>query len=334
MATNAKWRRAGVGVLFLLLATPLRAQKPELQTDPEFRLRRTVDVVSVDVAVTDARGNYLGDLKRENFRVLEDGTERPITNFASSEAPALVLVLVETGPAVYMIQQQHLGATRTLLEGLGAQDWVAFATYGQAPRVQQIFTQQKSEVLSAMRGMGFSAGASEVFFFKSLSTVLDWLEPVPGRKSLVVLTTGLDTEQPRRREALAEKLRASDVVVYPIALGGSLRSFRKAKRPDMDEGTSLSFAQADRDLREIARLTGGHAYFPKRAQDFSGVYREISSAVRQTYNLGFAPAARDGQFHKIDVQVVDAKGRVIAAGENPKRGYQVRARQGYVAAQQ
>jgi VWFA-related protein len=312
-------------------AAPVSAQKPELQTDPEFRLRRTVDVVSVDVAVTDPRGNFLRDLKRENFRVLEDGAERPITNFASSEAPALVLVLVETSPSVYMIQQQHLGATRTLLEGLGAKDWVALAGYGQAPHVMRIFTQQKEEVLRDLQGMGYSAGTSELYFFKSLSTVLDWLEPVPGRKSLVVLTTGLDTEQPRQWEALGEKLRASEVVVYPIALGGSLREFRKARWPEMDEGTNLSFAQADRDLKEMARLTGGRAYFPKRAQDFSGIYREISSAVRQTYNLGFAPATRDGRFHKIDVQVSDAKGRVLAPSENPKRGYQIHARQGYLA---
>jgi hypothetical protein len=81
----------------------------------------------------------------------------------------------------------------------------------------------------------------------------------------------------------------------------------------------------------MARLTGGRAYFPKRAQDFSGIYREISSAARLTYNLGFAPAARDGQFHKIDVQVLDAKGRVMAPAENSKRGYQIHARQGYLA---
>ena len=269
-------------LLLVLMPAAVGAQKPELQTDTEFRMRRTVDVVNVDVGVTDARGNYLRDLKRENFRVLEDGAERPITNFASSEAPALVLLLVETGPAVYMIQQQHLGATRTLLEGLGAQDWVALAAYGQTPRVIRIFTQQKEEVLRDLQGMGFSAGASELYFFRSLSTVLDWLEPVPGRKSLVVLTTGLDTEQPRRWEALAEKLRASDVVVYPIALGGTLRGFRKAKNPEKAEGTQLSFAQADRDLKEMARLTGGRAYFPKRAQDFSGIYREISSSARLT----------------------------------------------------
>jgi VWFA-related protein len=309
-------------------------QRPELQTDPEFRLRRTVDLVNVDVGVTDTRGNFLRDLRPGNFRILEDGAERPITNFAASEAPALVLVLVETSPAVYLIQRQHLGAARMLLEGLGAQDWVALAAYDESPRVLRIFTQQREEVLRELGGMRYSLGTSELHFFMSVSTALDWLDPVPGRKSLVVLTTGLDTEQPRRWDALEEKLRSSEVVVYPIALGGSLREYRNTKQPVPDEGANLSFAQADRDLNEMARLTGGRAYFPKRAQDFAGIYREISAAVRLTYNLGFTPSARDGRFHKIDVQVLDAKGRVLAPAENPKRGYQIHARQGYVAPRQ
>ncbi|HEV8384121.1 MAG TPA: VWA domain-containing protein [Candidatus Acidoferrales bacterium] len=321
-------------LLLSALAVPVCAQRPELQTDPAFRLRRTVDLVTVDVVVTDARGNYLGNLKRENFRVLEDGAERPIANFAASEAPALVLVLVETGPAVYLIQQQYLGAARTLLEGLGASDWVGLAAYDQTPRVVRTLTQQKSDVLSSLQMIRYNLGNSELYFFRSLSTALDWLDPIPGRKSLVVLTTGLDTERPRRWEALEEKLRSCEVVVYPIALGGSLRSFRKAKHPEMDEGTGLSFAQADRDLKEIARLTGGRAYFPKRAQDFSGIYRDLSSTVRHQYSLGFTPGARDGRFHQIEVQVLDANGHVLAPAENSKRGYRIRARQGYVAPKQ
>lgn len=324
----------GAFLLFFFLGAPVCAQKPELQTNPEFRLRRTVDLVNVDVGVTDARGNFLRDLKRENFRVLEDGVERPITNFASSEAPALVLVLVETSPAVYLIQGQHLGAARTLLEGLEEKDWVALAAYDQSPRVLRIFTQQREEVLRDLGGMRYSLGTSELYFFKSLATAIDWLDPVLGRKSLVVLTTGLDTEQPRRWDALEVKLRSSEVVVYPVALGGSLREYRKTSQSQTDEGANLSFAQADRDLKEMARLTGGRAYFPKRAQDFAGIYREISAAVRLTYNLGFTPSARDGRFHKIDVQVVDEKGHVLAPTENQKRGYQIYARQGYVAPKQ
>lgn len=318
-------------LLLVLWGAVASAQKPELQTDADFRVRRTVDVVSVDVTVTDARGNFLRDLKRENFRVQEDGAERPITNFASSEAAALVLVLVETSPAVMLIYRQHLSAARVLLEGLGTKDWVALAAYDQAARVMQVFTQQKQDVLRELQGLRFNLGTAELHFFQSVSTALDWLEPLPGRKALVVLTTGLDTEQPRRWDALAEKLRAREVVVFPVALGGSLREFRETKKTAGDETVGLSFEQADRDLNEMARLTGGRAYFPRYAKDFPRIYGEISAAVRHTYNLGFAPGARDGRFHKIDVQVVDEKGRVIAPVENKKRGYHIHARQGYLA---
>ena len=318
-------------VVHVMLAAAVCAQKPELQTGAEFRLRRSVDVVSVDVTVRDARGNFVRDLTRENFRVREDGAERPITNFASSEAPALVLVLVETSPAVMLIHQQHLYAARVLLEGLAAKDWVALAAYDQSARVLQAFTQQKQDVLRELGRLAFHLGTAELHCFQSIGTALDWLDPAPGRKALVVLTTGLDTEQPRRWDALAEKLRAREVVVFPVALGGTLREFRERKKAAGDETAGLSFEQADRDLREMARLTGGRAYFPRNAKDFARIYGEISAAVRHTYNLGFAPGARDGRFHKIDVQVVDAKGRVLAPAENPKRGYQIHARQGYVA---
>ncbi len=303
------------------------------RTEQEPRIRIAVDLVSVDVRVTNARGDFLGDLKRENFRVLEDGAERPITHFASSEEPAMVLVLVETSPAVILIHRQYLAAGRALLDGLAEKDWVALAAYDQSARVVQIFTQDRRDVLTELAGLRFNLGASELYFLQSVSTALDWLQAVPGRKALVLLTTGLDTEQPRQWDGLAEKLRASEVVVFPVALGGTLREFRETKKSAGGETAALSFEQADRDLEEAARLTGGHAYFPKKAKDFESIYREISAAVRHTYNLGFAPVARDGRFHKIDVQIVDAKGRVTAPAENPKRGYQIHARQGYVAPQ-
>jgi len=283
----------------------------------------------VDVAVSDARGNFVRDLKRENFRILEEGVERPITYFAPVETPAMVMVLVETSPAVLLIFRQHVAAVRALLEGLGAEDWVALATYDQSARVVESFTQNRSVIRRELTELPFSLGPAELHFFKSVATALDWLGPVTGRKALVALTTGLDTQQPRQWDTLAEKLRASEVVVFPVALGGSLREFRKTKTPPVDELGQLSFEQADRDLEEMARLTGGRAYFPQNALDFEGIYREISAAVRHTYSLGFAPRARDGKFHHIEVQVVDEKGRVIAPKK--KGGYRVRVRQGYVA---
>ena len=70
-------------------------QPAQSQTAPGFAISVTVPVVSVDVVVTDGNGNYLKDLKKENFRITEDGTVQTITNFAPSEAPITIVLLVE-----------------------------------------------------------------------------------------------------------------------------------------------------------------------------------------------------------------------------------------------
>src|SRR5579862_5752890 len=68
---------------------------PPAQNTPGFSISVTVPVVSVDVVVTDNNGNYLRDLKKENFRISEDGTVQTISNFAPSEAPITMVLLLE-----------------------------------------------------------------------------------------------------------------------------------------------------------------------------------------------------------------------------------------------
>lgn len=288
-----------------------------------------MDVVNVDVSVTDGRGKFLRDLKRENFRVLDDGVEQPITNFAAIDAPAQVLVLVETSPAVYLIHRQHLDAAFALLNGLAAEDAVALATYDAGPRVVLPFSQDKRSLYLALQQLRYNLGSAELKFYESVSTGLDWLGPLPGKKAMVLLTTGLDSSSANRWEVLAEKLRASEIVVFPVALGGDLRDFRPKQGTAASE-IPLSFAEANRTLEEMARLTGGRAYFPKEARAFAGIYAELAAQLRHLYSLGFAPRARDGRYHAIEVQLLDAQGRALgpAAG---KAAHRVYARQGYLA---
>src|ERR1700733_10254170 len=68
---------------------------PQGQQAPGFSISVTVPVVSVDAVVTDNNGNYLKDLKKENFRISEDGTVQTITNFAPSEAPITIVLLLD-----------------------------------------------------------------------------------------------------------------------------------------------------------------------------------------------------------------------------------------------
>src|SRR5271169_431658 len=101
-------RRITLGVLLFTLLCPasdlaLLAQNKDKQPPPPapaeqapgFAISVTVPVVGVDVVVTDNNGNYLTGLKKENFRISEDGTVQTVSNFAPSDAPITIVLLLE-----------------------------------------------------------------------------------------------------------------------------------------------------------------------------------------------------------------------------------------------
>jgi len=308
-------------------------QKPELVPDAAFRVTARVELVNLEVTVADGSGNFVRDLKRENFRILDEGAEQPITHFAPVEAPAQVLLLVETSPAVYLIHRQHLEAAYALLNGLAPDDRVALATYDRAARVALNFTQDKRALERALVGLRYNLGMAQLNLFDAISAALDWLAPVPGKRAIVLLSTGLDSAG-RGWDSLTSKLRSSEVVLYPVALGGDLRDFEGKKKgkaaPDSPQAASLSFAEANRVLEALAQLTGGRAYFPRDGRDFPEIYARIASTLRHQYSLGFPPPARDARVHKIEVQLLDARGRLLAPAGG-RAAYRIAARQGYLA---
>ncbi len=320
----------GLPLLFCLALRAATAQKPE--PEPARPLKAEVERVRVSVSVTDSHGNFVGNLQRENFRILDNGAEQPITNFAPVEAPAQALVVVETSPAVYLIHQQHLEAAYALLDGLASGDEVALATYDQLPHLILPFTQDKAALAHALLGLHYSLGMGDLRLHAALSSAVDWLAQAPGKKAIVLLSTGLDTTQPSDWDALLPKLRATEVTIYPVALGGKLREFKKDAGASATEDSGLSFERANRELESLAEVTGGQAYFPRAAADFAKFYRQIAQALRHQYSLGFTPPARDGQLHSIEVQVLDDRGRLLApAPKRAKSRLRIFARQGYLA---
>lgn len=315
----------------------LRAQEPAQPV--QAGIQATTEIVKIDASVLDRRGNFLSGLAKQQFRVLDDNIEQPVVFFTPVEAPAQVLVLLETSPAVYMISAGHLSAAYALLDGLAPDDQIALVSYAQEPRALLAFTPDKSAFAAALGNIQYMLGMGNLNFFDSISTVIDWLAPVNGKKAILLLTTGLDSSPPERWDALVEKLRSSDVVLFPVALGGTLRQpapkKKKASKTEHKESepseppNPLSFAKANGDLVALAKITGGRAYFPESPDDFVQIYRQIAAALRHQYLVGIAPR-HDGKFHSLTVKVLnDETHSGGASGE--KSEYQVFAREGYLA---
>jgi len=309
---------------FLLIPPALRAQEPAPVPAPAIRL--TIDRVSVGVIVTDAHGQFVGGLHHEDFHVFDNGVEQPITEFAPVDDPAQVLLLIEAGPAVYFLQDTHLYTAGALLDGLSPGDHVALARYAEAPLLLLDFTANKGAAQDALSSVRFNLGFGQLNLSTSLNGVLDGLARVTGKKTVVLLSTGVDTSPSAAIDLLQSRLHSGDVRVLCVSLSAPLRNGKQGTRKQIQQ-VQQDFASADARLLAIADATGGRVFFPQNAKALEETYRQIAQLVRHEYSLAFAPPAADGYVHQIRVTVDSAHGS--NRGKPP--GYRVDHRKAYRA---
>ena len=309
-------RRVAVTLIFpavLYMCCPAAAQEePQKQKKT---IQVSVQRVNVGVVVTDHSGHFVEGLRREDFRVFDNGIEQPLAGFAAIEEPAQVLFLIEAGPAVYLLGKDHIRASDTLLNNLAPNDSVAIASYSNGPELLLSFTSDKPTARFALQNMNFALGFGELNLASSLASTIDWLGASPGKKTLVVLSTGVDTSSPSVWQAIQQKLRTSEVRILGVSLSGDFRKPLKGRKVSAQERKNRTwvkqgFAQADEELREISTTTGGRVYFPTNEKEFDRAYAEIAQLVCHEYSIAFTPPANDGQVHSIEVRVKRLRCRV------------------------
>jgi Ca-activated chloride channel homolog len=307
-------------LLFLLIA----ASNSVGQTQQPPPIRVTVNRVNVGVTVTDSSGHFVEGLRREDFQVFDNDVEQPITDFLSIEDNAQLLLLIESGPAVLFLSKTHLLAADMLLTKLAPADRVAIASYSKVPRLLLDFTPNKAEARSALYGINFSNDFAELNLSSSLTSAIDWLAALAGKKAIVLLSTGVDSSPPEDPQTIQRKLLTSDVRILAVSLAGDIRKPAKkhkklsaqdrANRAEVKEG----LAEADQSLSQLSMLTGGRVYFPANADDFTRAYAEIAQLIRHEYSLAFTPPMADGQLHSLKVKAKHS-------------GYEIDHRQAYLA---
>ena len=303
------FRRLQPGLLFpALLCGCSLAGAQENPQQPKQTIHVSVDRVNVGVIVTDHSGHFVEGLHREDFHVFDNGTEQPLTGFAAIEEPAQVLFLIESGPAVLFLGKNHLHSADSLLKSLAVNDRVAIASYSKEPELLLDFTPDKPAVRLALQNLNFTLGFGALNLTSSLASTIDWLESFRGKKTVVVLSTGVDTSPPERWQAIQQRLRTSDVRILAVSLSGDFRKYPRWRKLSPEERQNRAFvkqgfAQADQALRQLSEASGGHVYLPKNEKEFDRSYSEIAQLVRHEYSIAFSPPTSDGQLHTIQVKV-------------------------------
>jgi VWFA-related protein len=297
----------------LTTGNTLVAQDVPAQQGPS--LRSTVNRVNVGVTVTNSRGRFVSGLGQKDFRIYDNGIEQPIADFLPVEEPAQFLMLIESGPSVFLFGKEHILAADALLASVADDDRVEIATYSRHPQLVLDFTADKSAARFALRAINFHVGFGDLHLLSSISSAIDELARLPGKKTIVLLSTGLDTSPDIQWETLLTKLQISDVRIIGVSLAGGMRRPTTKKGLSEDEKTARAelkkdFAEADNVLLQISSATGGRVYFARNAKEFAQAYGEIADLLRHEYSLAFEPKVLDGKAHALRVEVKRLGARV------------------------
>ena len=300
---------------------------PKQQAPPPVAIAVQSNLVNVDAVVTDNDGNLVTGLKRDNFRILDEGQPQQVTNFAPTDAPITIVMLVEFSGAMggyfgYKAQYWADG----FLQQLKPQDWVALKTFDLKTTLQVDFTQDKRQIDDAIRTLGFPT-FHESDLFDAIYETVDQLRDVRGKKSILVLATGYDTFSKHTLDQILHRLKESDVAIFCVGMGEEIDLYSA-------NGGGVGYAQAQNQLSTFARMTGGYAWFPRFTGEMNGIFSTIADFLRNQYTLGFSPTTpQDGRYHKLTVQVVDDQGNPLelANKKGKKKKVIVDAREGYTA---
>ena len=296
----------------------------------QFTLNIEVPLVTVDVVVATERGDPITGLKRGNFKVSEDGVAQPVTNFSTPDAPITCVMVIEFSKRGFgYFAYKARDWADVFLRTLKKDDWVALVSFDIKTHIEVDFTQDKRAVDAYLARMVFP-GFSESSIWDAIIDTLDNLKDVKGRKAILLLASGTDTLSKHIWDDAYKRVKDTDVTIFPIGVGALLQNIREGNAIQR-----MDYQMAKNQLTEIARVTGGHAFFPVFDGEIPGIMQEIAAMLRSQYSLGYSPTnqARDGKYRKIHVDLVGEDGQPLELHDQKGKKLKlvVYNRQGYAA---
>jgi VWFA-related protein len=309
---------------------------------PDYSIRVDVPLVTVPVMVTTKDGQFISTLKKENFRVFEDGTKQNIADFKVEDAPITAVLLVEFASTSYPLLIDALRASYIFASTLKKDDWVAVVSYDMKPDILVDFTQDKNAVMGGLNTLRMP-GFSETNLFDALYDTLDRIDRVEGHKYVVLVSSGIDTFSKLNLDQITKKVKSThDITIISVSIGWLLREYCETHGcTGTSHGIaslgmqSIDWYQADNEMQTFAKLTGGRFYQPRLEGDFVDTFKDISGDIRHQYVITYHPtnAKLDGSYRKLKVDVIAPDGGPLKVRDQKGKDvkYQVIAREGYTA---
>jgi VWFA-related protein len=257
------------------------------QIAPRPSLRVDSDLILVPVAVVDQQNHPVTGLTRENFRLFDNGVERPLSTFAMEDEPVAVGLVFDHSGSVMRVMHNESVATSTFLKISNPADEYFLVEFASKPEVAVPMSKGNEEV--QYRILMTKNGGLTALHDAVILGLNELKKSTLNRKALLVVTDGGENHSRYSRKELEDVVNESDTLIYAIA-------FRTG-----DSNFEL--------LKWMTDLSGGRM-FPADPQDMPDIAAKIGLELRNRYVLGFSASGipRDGKVHNLRVQLIPPHG--------------------------
>lgn len=284
------------GMALALLAGSTTAQ--EAVPSPQQTFRSSVDVVTIQASVRDARGRVVSGLTTGDFEVRDNGQIRPILSLRSDrQSPLSLAILVDmsgsmaVGPKIAMARQAYASVLSQLRQG---QDEVALYTFDASLHERQDFTGDLEKLRDALTE--FEPFGSTSLYDATAQAARGLAARSATHKAIIVLTDGLDTSSTLTARDVSGLASSIDVPVFVVATVPSL------DQRLMLEASERSAPSGAADLRDLAEWTGGQFVFASTFVETVVTAAHLIDELRQQYVLAIE-AASGRDWRRLDVRV-------------------------------
>ena len=293
----------------------------------------TTGLVHLVATVTDRRHNFITNLDKSDFKVLEDGVPQEIRYFGrETDLPLRIGLLLDTSNSVRPRLEFEQDAAIDFLSSVirRNKDMAFLMTFDNEPEVIQDFTGDVGLLTSAIRKQRAGGGtALHDAIFKAADKLSNPpLAPAPNpevRRVLVVISDGEDNLSDHALSDAIEGAIRAEASIYAISTNtewistSTVAGEKRARPSDLSHKNHLG--PGDKVLEKFADQSGGRVFFPYRVDDLAQSFVDIGSELRSQYFIAYSPASPPAtpKYRRIDV-------------ETDRKGLIVRSRRGYYAA--
>lgn len=268
-------------------------------SDKEFSFSAHSDLVLLDVSVKQAKGGYLTGLKKDNFRVYEDGKEQTISQFGSEDTPITAGLVLDDSRSMRSKRQEAVTAALIFVDASNPRDEMFVIHFNDRVRrglpPGRLFSDDP-ELLR--RALWNNPAEGMTALYDGILEGLHQLESgTAEKKSLVIISDGGDNASSQSFKDVVDAVRSTRAILFTIGVFDTNDDDRNP-----------------RVLSSLARMSGGVAYFPKEVSELKDICFGIAKDLRNRYSIGYIPVRTSDKnsLRTIKVSVVGAGDQKLA----------------------